>query len=95
MKRTRRHSNTTGARQVRTGWTKAQVQAIARKLGVPYGSLPAPFETWATMAPPHSDGRPSVCLWGTEDDAVHGAEEDERVVRVRVEVLSALDAVKW
>lgn len=38
MRRTRRHTNTSGQRQVRTGKTATQVARMARRLGVPYGA---------------------------------------------------------
>jgi hypothetical protein len=51
------------------------------------------FEIWGTIAPPDrfSDGRPSVCLWGTQETAMGGCDPDEKVCLVRVEVLEVLD----
>lgn len=37
--KTRRHHNNTGERQVRRGKTRAQVKAIARRLGLKYRTL--------------------------------------------------------
>lgn len=90
--RTRRHHNTKGVRQIRRGKTRAQVEHIAKRIGVPYGSRPAPFEVWATMRPPDrwSLGHSGVCLWGTQHMAAENADVDEQVCLVRVEVLRIL-----
>lgn len=63
-------------------------QREARKS--PVATAPLSFVTWGTMQPPDrwSDGQPRVCLWGSREDALHGCDPYESVVRVRVEVLS-------
>lgn len=40
MKRSRRHSNTSGYRQIQRGKTRVQVRAIAKRLGIPYEVKP-------------------------------------------------------
>lgn len=52
---------------------------------------PPLFDVWGTMGPTQRNGKPTVCIWGTHEDAVYGCEPDEKVVRVRVEVLEVLD----
>lgn len=91
-KRTCRHSNTKGTRQIRRGKTRDQVKAMAERLGVPVGvPIPAPFTTWATIAPADMWSLTQrVCLWGAKGDAVENRDADERVCRVRVEVLEVL-----
>lgn len=37
MRRTRRHSNTKGHRQIQRGKLKDQMERLAKRLGVPYG----------------------------------------------------------
>jgi hypothetical protein len=41
--KTRRHHNNRGARQIKRGRTRRQVEEIAKRLGVPYGSRSANF----------------------------------------------------
>lgn len=50
-----------------------------------YGTRAAVQEHWATIQPA-GDGY-SLCLWGSRQDAEDGCDPDERVCRVRVEVL--------
>lgn len=62
------------------------------------GKTPLPresFEVWGTWLEPDqfSNGSPRVCLWGTLADAIEGADPDERVVRVRVEIVGEHDCV--
>lgn len=51
------------------------------------------FVTWATMIEGGTtvEGYPHCCLWGDRAAAIDGREPDERVVRVRVEVLEVLE----
>jgi hypothetical protein len=50
--------------------------------------LPPPQVQWATMSTRH-DGV-HICLWGRRVDAEENCDPDERVCRVRVDVLEIL-----
>lgn len=55
---------------------------------------PLVFEKWGTIAPPATwsqTGFPSVCVWGTELDAIEGRDADEKVCRMRIEVLEIVE----
>jgi len=48
---------------------------------------PKPHEQWATL---NFDG--SICLWGDRRSAFENCDPDERVCRVRIEVLSVVES---
>lgn len=52
-------------------------------------TVPPAHEQWATMrtAGRCSGGQPQICLWGDEASARENCDPDERVCRVRIEVL--------
>jgi hypothetical protein len=50
--------------------------------------VPMHHTQWATIAPPEDGSRRwRLCLWGDEASAREGCDPDERVCRVRVQIL--------
>lgn len=50
-------------------------------------------EQWATMrgSDDVGNGKPMICLWGDQRSAIENCDPDERVCRVRVEVIEILN----
>lgn len=72
-------------RYIRRDWNRSRsMELVSPSIQV--------HEQWATLSNPDrfSDGKPHVCLWGDKGSAVENCEPDEKVCRVRVEVLEVL-----